>query len=173
MLNRVVLLACGAFVPLAAPSAVAAQQHDDSAPVAPAAHAEAPTDPETERVAAVLAAYRDALVGGDAAAMETLFRDDSMVFENGKAEGSFAQYLAHHLGPELDAIVAFTFSDPTIQVRVVGPVAFGYETYSYRIALDDGRVIERDGVATSVLILEEGKWKIAQYHSSSRAPRPN
>ena len=33
--------------------------------------------------------------------------------------------------------------------------------------------IERDGVATSVLTHGHSAWKIAQYHSSSRAPRPN
>lgn len=32
-----------------------------------------------------------------------------MVFENGKAEGSFAQYMEHHLGPELGEITEFTF----------------------------------------------------------------
>nr|WP_248284477.1 nuclear transport factor 2 family protein [Qipengyuania pacifica] len=37
--------------------------------------------------------------------------------------------------------------------------------------IKDGRVIERDGVATSVLTHEGGEWKIAQHHSSSRAPR--
>ncbi|WP_240623703.1 MULTISPECIES: nuclear transport factor 2 family protein [Sphingomonadales] len=56
---------------------------------------------------------------------------------------------------------------------MVGHVAFGHETYHYRIALTDGRAIERDGVPTSVLTHEDGAWKILQYHSSSRAPRPN
>jgi len=122
---------------------------------------------------ATLVAYRDALVARDEAAMRALFADDSIVFENGKAEGSFSQYLEHHLGPELGEITEFTFTNPTMSVRVVGHVAFGYETYRYRIALKDGRVIERDGVATSVLTHTDGVWKIVQYHSSSRAPRPN
>ncbi len=94
-------------------------------------------------------------------------------FENGKAEGTFAQYMEHHLGPELGEITEFTFTNPTVNVRMVGHVAFGHETYRYRIALTDGRVIERDGVATSVLTHKDGAWKIVQYHSSSRAPRPN
>ena len=76
-----------------------------------------------------------------------------------------------HLGPELDAIVSFTFSDPTLTVTRMGHMAYAYETYGYRIELADGRVIERDGVATSVLAHDADGWKIVQYHSSSRAPR--
>jgi len=80
-------------------------------------------------------------------------------------------YMEHHLGPELDAITSFTFTDPTLTVTRKGHMAYGYETYGYRIELEDGRVIERDGVATSVLSHDESGWKIVQYHSSSRAPR--
>ncbi|XAP78927.1 nuclear transport factor 2 family protein [Citromicrobium bathyomarinum] len=107
----------------------------------------------------------------DAAGMSALFAETSAIFENGKAEGSFANYMDHHLGPELDAITSFTFTDPTLSVTRNGHMAYGYETYGYRIELEDGRVIERDGVATSVLSHDESGWKIVQYHSSSRAPR--
>ena len=130
-------------------------------------------DALTQQAQAVLVAYRDALVARDEAAMRTLFAADSLVFENGKAEGTFAQYMEHHLGPELGEITEFTFTNPTVNIRMAGHVAFGHETYRYRIALTDGRVIERDGVATSVLTHEAGTWKIVQYHSSSRAPSPN
>lgn len=119
----------------------------------------------------VLKAYRAALEARDAQAMEGLFATSSAVFENGKAEGSFGNYMAHHLGPELDAIVSFTFTEPTLSVTRSGHLAYGHETYGYRIELSDGRVIERDGVATSVLSHGASGWKIVQYHSSSRAPR--
>jgi len=151
------------------PAAAYAQHADHSA------HGTQTTAPDalTQEATAVLVAYREALVARDEAAMRALFRADSLVFENGKAEGSFAQYMEHHLGPELGEITEFTFSNPTVNVRMAGHVALGHETYRYRIALTDGRVIERDGVATSVLTHEDGVWKIVQYHSSSRAPRPN
>lgn len=167
------LVAFGAIALIAAPLAANAQQSDHSGHSEHGAHAVTSTSAEalTERAEAVLVAYREALVARDAAAMRTLFRDNSTVFENGKAEGSFAQYMEHHLGPELGEITEFTFSDPTVHLRMVGHVAFGHETYSYRIALKDGRVIERDGVATSVLTHDADGWKIVQYHSSSRTPR--
>ena len=120
---------------------------------------------------AVLAAYRTAIENRDAAAMTALFAADSLVFENGKAEGSFANYMEHHLGPELAGIQSFTFSDPTIAVTVHGDMALAHESYGYRIALADGRVVERTGVATSVLERRDGRWLIVRYHSSSRTPR--
>ncbi len=120
---------------------------------------------------AVLVDYRESLTARDADAMIALFAEDSAVFENGKDEGSFSHYMEHHLAPELDAITSFTFSEPTVSVKRMGHMAFGHETYNYRIELTDGRVIEREGVATSVLRHDAGGWKIVQYHSSSRAPR--
>ena len=120
---------------------------------------------------AVLTAYRNALTARDADAMMALFTDESFVFENGKDEGSFANYMENHLGPELDGITSFVFGKPTVAISRVGHMAFGRETYSYQIELTDGRMIEREGVATSVLTHDADGWKIVQYHSSSRAPR--
>jgi|TARA_R100000501_G_scaffold18455_1_gene39048 ketosteroid isomerase-like protein len=170
---KFVYFAASAAAALAAAPVAAHAQHADHADhSAHSTHGEA-RDSLKQNAEAALVAYRDALVTRDEAAMRALFADDSMVFENGKAEGSFAQYMEHHLGPELGEITEFTFTNPTLSVRMVGHVAFGHETYRYRIALKDGREIERDGVATSVLTNEDGAWKIVQYHSSSRAPRPN
>src|SRR3546814_1925431 len=73
-------------------------------------------------------AYRTALEARDAQAMRALFAEDSAIFENGKAEGSFANYMEHHLGPELDAIVSFTFTDPTLTVTRMGHMAHANET---------------------------------------------
>ena len=64
------------------------------------------------------------------------------------------------LGPELDAITSFTFGNPTLAVTRMGHMAFGRETYTYRIELADGRVIDREGVATSVLTHDADGWKI-------------
>jgi len=119
-----------------------------------------------------LVAYREALTQRDADAMTALFTDASLVVENGKVEGTFAEYMEHHLGPELDAIQSFEFFDPQTEIEMLGAhAALGRETYRYRIELTDGRVFERTGVATSVLTHEPGEqWKIMRYHSSSRAP---
>jgi len=152
---------------VAVASPVAAQQHD---------HGRSESDQQAHHQMhaapmAALTAYRDALTQLDADAMTALFADASLVVENGKVEGTFAEYMEHHLGPELDAIKTFEFFDAQTEIEMLGAhAALGRETYRYRIELTDGRVIERTGVATSVLRHEPGgQWKILRYHSSSRA----
>lgn len=121
--------------------------------------------------AATLTAYRDALVALDAEAAGKLFTEDSSLFENGKPEGSWANYLEHHLGPELGHFESFSFPRYEVEVRQMGDLAHGEERYSYRIQLHDGRVVERDGVATSLLRREGDRWLIVSHHSSSRSPK--
>ena len=144
---------------LAAPSVVVAQDP-------PASGQALSNTPE-----AALTAYRDAIEDLDASGMSELFTPDSRIFENGKVEGSFANYLSHHLGPELGEFVSFDFDDLEMEVKILDDVAVASETYRYKIKLKDGRVIERSGVATSTLVQKDGGWKIMQYHSSSRIPR--
>lgn len=120
---------------------------------------------------AVLTAYRDALVALDLDAAGANFASDSSLFENGKPEGNWANYAEKHLGPELGHFHSFAFPTYDVEVRQMGHMALGEERYTYRIELHDGRVIEREGVATSVLHHGEDGWKITVYHSSSRAPR--
>ena len=139
-------------------------------PMDHAAHMAAMND-DIAGAEAALTSYRQALTARDADAMAALFAEDSFIYENGKDEGSFTHYMEHHLGHELDAITSFTFGNPTLAVTRMGHMAFGRETYTYRIELADGRVIDREGVATSVLAHDADGWKIVQYHSSSRAPR--
>ena len=118
-----------------------------------------------------LEAYRSGIESLDDTNMPRLFTDDALVFENGKAEGSFNNYLAHHLSPELKEFESFTFDNETIDISVIGETAIASETYTYTIVIKDGRIIERQGVATAVLVKRDESWKIAQYHSSSRTPK--
>lgn len=150
------------------PAPMIAQEMDHSSHVEHQIHGMEASADDASGAEEVLRAYRAALETRDPQAMRTVFAEKSAIFENGKAEGSFANYMEHHLGPELGAIVNFTFSSPTLTVTRIGHMAYGFETYGYRIELFDGRIIERDGVATSVLAHDADGWKIVQYHSSSR-----
>jgi uncharacterized protein (TIGR02246 family) len=128
--------------------------------------------PEDE-VKAVLAQYKTALEARDLTGVEALFADTNEVLENGKVEGTYADYRDHHIGPELAHIESFAFSDYVVRVRFEGPVALSTETYGYTIRLKDtAEPIVRHGVATSVLARVEGRWKIVSHHSSSRVPKP-
>ena len=122
-------------------------------------------------IRAVLSQYKAAIERLDATGTERLFTADSTIFETGGIEGSYANYLSHHLGPELKAFKSFKFSDYKVAVRFEGPVALATETYTYRIVTAKDEVAERRGVATSVLKKIGGRWKILTMHNSARKPK--
>lgn len=148
---------------------LSAQAHPGHPP-APAAATPA-ENPEEAAVRAVLAQYHSALERLDATGTEKLFAPDSAIFETGGREGTYANYLAHHLGPELAEFKSFTFSDYKVDVRFEGPVALATESYKYRIETKDGTVADRLGVSTSVLKKVGGEWKILISHNSGRKPK--
>lgn len=133
---------------------------------------------EQEAVKTVLKSYKDAIQGLNAEATLDLFTSDSQVFESGGSEGSYTNYLEHHLSPELHHFNSFIFSDYKASVTVDLPYAFATETYIYTIDIKaneekgrDAMIINKKGVATSILRKTDGVWKIMKTHSSSRANR--
>lgn len=138
---------------------------------APVAAQPASLSADESAVRAVLARYKSAIERLDATGTETLFTEDSAVFETGGVEGTYKEYLAHHLGPELAAFRAFAFSDYTVAVRIEGDLALATETYNYRIEPKTGEVATRKGVATSVLKRTADGWKILVMHNSARKPK--
>jgi ketosteroid isomerase-like protein len=129
--------------------------------------------PDVEAVKEVLKSYKNALQNLDVSDTQKLFGEKAHIFENGSFEGTYQEYLDHHIGPELDHFEEFTFSDYMVNVRMEGDLAVAYETYNYKIVTggENSRTIERQGVATSVLKKMDGSWKIIQNHGSSRALR--
>lgn len=150
-----------------------------------AATAQAQTAPTAGSAAAetavkmVLTKYQQAVQKLDTVGTTRLFTANSQVFESGGVEGTYRHYAEHHLGPELKAFSAFTFSDYKAAVQVDGPYAFATETYTYTINLkpdpkdkEAKAPIVRRGVATSVLRKNTaGQWQIMSTHSSARTPR--
>ena len=114
---------------------------------------------EKDAVIKTLDAYKKSLESLDVSGTGKLFTEKSMVIESGKVEGTYQDYLAHHIGPELG------------DVTIMGTYAFAVETYNYTIILKkDNSEIKRKGVATSLLKKESGTWKIINMHNSSRKP---
>jgi len=133
-----------------------------------------PTNCGNQRAAIsqVLADYRGAIERLNASGTERLFVTDSAIFENGGVEGNYANYLAHHLGPELGHFRSFRFTDHRLDLWCEGTLGVATETYNYRIERSQGDPIERRGVTTSVLRRTAAGWRIVNMHGSSRAPRP-
>jgi ketosteroid isomerase-like protein len=118
----------------------------------------------------VLSTYEAAVERLDPRGTEILFAKDSEIFESGGREGNYANYLVHHLTPELAEFKSFRFSDYKVSVRFEGPVALATETYKYRIETKKGEIAERFGVATSALKKIGNRWQIIVMHSSARKP---
>ena len=66
---------------------------------------------DKEAVLKVMKSYKDALQNLTTEGTFELFTKDSEVFESGGVEGSYANYIEHHLGPELGHFKKFEFSD--------------------------------------------------------------
>ena len=130
---------------------------------------------ETAAVKTVMKTYKDAIQDLTTEGTLDLFTKEATVFESGGSEGTYKNYVEHHLGPELDHFNSFIFSDYKIDVVIDMPFAFVNETYIYTIDIKanekrgtEARIIKKKGVATSDLKKIDGKWKITKTHSSSR-----
>lgn len=128
---------------------------------------------ENEAVLTVMKAYKDAIQNLTTEGTFELFTQDATIFEQGKVEGTYTEYINGHLGPELGHFKSFTFSDYNIDVNVNLPYAYTTENYLYTIVLEpDGsketkeRTIRSKGVATSILKKIDGEWKIIHSHTS-------
>ena len=119
-------------------------------------------------VKAVLASYNTATQKLDVNNTAGLFTVDSEIIESGGVEGTFSNYLAHHIGPELKEFKSFVFRDYKANVTIQGSFAFATESFRFRIEPKQGDAVERKAVATSVLKQADGAWKIFRYHWSSR-----
>lgn len=133
--------------------------------------AQQPRTVDVTMVINTLESYKKAIESLDTVGTGKLFVSKSVVIESGKIEGRYQDYLAHHLGPELGDFKSFAFTDYKADVTVDLPYAFATETYKYTIVLKkDNSMIERKGVATTILKKDNGAWKIWQTHTSSRRP---
>ena len=133
---------------------------------------QAELDEEVNAIKGQMKKYKETLESLDVTESFALFTEDSQVLEQGKIEGTYRDYIANHIGPELGHFSSFTFSEYEIEVILNLPYAFTTESYVYNIVLkDDDRKIDRKATATSILEKIDGEWKITKTHSSSRAKK--
>lgn len=145
--------AIGALLVVTAPAAARTGQADKVATAAEAA-------------AAVVDAFHSALRRGDTAAALALLAEDALVFEEGRAERSRAEYAAQHLAAD----AAFSKAVPGERTRrrgeSAGDLAWiateGRTRGTYR-----GTAVNRTTDETMVLRRSGTAWKIVHIHWSS------
>ena len=102
-MNRVAkMLGLFALAPMAATAISAATLEQDAA---------------AATIRSALSTYDGAVERLDPRGTETLFAKDSQIYESGASEGNYANYLAHHLTPELAQFKSFKFNDYKLDVQ--------------------------------------------------------
>lgn len=128
-------------------------------------------DSDEIQIKKILVEYHASIQSKDLSGTKDLFSEDSIIVESGNVEGTYSDYVDHHLSPELHHFESIVFWDYDSNVNVVGKIAYALETYKYRIVLkESAKVIERKGVATTILRKSDEQWKIVHIHTSARNP---
>lgn len=120
------------------------------------------------RPEAVVDAFHAALKAGDAAAAADLMAEDAVIFEQGGAETSRAEYVSGHLPGDIAYSATTTDETTSRRSQVTGSLAVimseGRTTGRY-----DGKPVNRRSTETMVLKKTRAGWRILHVHWSSRA----
>jgi ketosteroid isomerase-like protein len=112
--------------------------------------------------------FHAAMGRGDAAAVADLLLDDAVIFEQGGAESSKAEYVEAHLPGDIAYSQGMTDTVTSRRSTVEGGVAWvltqGRTKGSY-----DGKTVDRLTTETMVVKKAKAGWRIAHIHWSSRA----
>lgn len=112
--------------------------------------------------------FHAAMGQGDAAAVADQLLDDAVIFEQGGAESSKAEYVEAHLPGDIAYSQGMTDTVTSRRSTVEGGVAWvltqGRTTGNFQ-----GKAVDRLTTETMVLKKAKGGWRIAHIHWSSRA----
>jgi ketosteroid isomerase-like protein len=122
------------------------------------------------QVAAPVNAFHSALRRGDAAGAAALLAEDALIFEEGGAERSRAEYVARHLAADVEFSRAVTSTVTSRSARASDGLA--YVTSEGRVkGLFRGKRVDRLTTETMILRKLGGQWKIVHIHWSSAPAR--
>ncbi len=117
---------------------------------------------------ATVKAFHAAMGRGDAAAVADFLLEDAVIYEQGGAESSKAEYVQAHLPGDIaySQGMTDTVTDrrSSTQDGVSWVLTQGRTTGTY-----DGKKVDRLTTETMVLKKTKGAWRIAHIHWSSRA----
>ena len=126
---------------------------------------------DSETVVQMLKKYAAAVRSMDIDEMEkyVVTSDDFSMFEGGHINWGWVDYRDHHIAPEFKTFLEFKYNYEDIKAQVLGDMAYATLKYDMTIKMKE-REISGKGLATVVLIKQDGKWKIQHMHTS-RIPK--
>jgi uncharacterized protein (TIGR02246 family) len=123
-------------------------------------------------VIAYFKAYDAAFNARDIDKLATLYHAEVTIFEGSGINRGWVDYRDNHLGPELKSFQDLQWAHSNIVVHLLGDSA-AYVTADYTIKYRTGdRVVDSGGIATHVLVKEQGAWKIRHSHTAARRRAP-
>lgn len=132
------------------------------------AHQATPSDD----IVAFFAKYDEAFTAKDLDRLATMYHPDVTVYEGGGINPGWVDYRDRHLGPELKSFMNLKFSHGNVKVNMLGPDA-AYVTADYVLSRTvNEKEAKSGGLATYVVIRQNGRWVIRHSHTSSRRLPP-
>ena len=123
-------------------------------------------------IIAFFKAYDAAFNARDIEKLATLYHPDVTIFEGSGINRGWVDYRDNHLGPELKSFENLQWAHSNIVVHVLEESA-AYVTADYAIKYKSGdRAVDSGGIATHVLVKEQGTWKIRHSHTAARRRAP-
>ena len=117
-------------------------------------------------------AYDAAFNARDMNGLASMYHPDVTIFEGSGINRGWVDYRDNHLGPEMKSFENLQWAHSNIVVHVLGDSAV-YVTADYAIKYKVGdRSVDSGGIATHVLVKEQGRWKIRHSHTAARRARP-
>jgi ketosteroid isomerase-like protein len=129
---------------------------------------------EESAVISVLTGYAAAIESKDIQEIEkyVVTTDAFTVFEGGSVNRGWADYRDNHLAPELKEFQEIQYRYDNIEARVRGDMAYATLKYAISVKMKT-RDVSAKGLATAVLVKDQGTWKITHMHTSRiRERRP-
>jgi uncharacterized protein (TIGR02246 family) len=112
--------------------------------------------------------YDAAFNAKDLDKLGTLYHPEVTIFEGAGIDRGWAAYRDKHLGPELKMFQNLQWAHSNIVVHSLGDAA-AYVTAEYTLKYQNGdRTVDTGGIATHVLVREQGQWKIRHSHTATR-----
>lgn len=123
-------------------------------------------------VTAFFKAYDAAFNAKNTDKLATMYHPDVTIFEGSGINRGWVDYRDNHLGPELKSFQNLQWAHSNMTVHMLGDTA-AYVTADYTIKYQAGdRAVDSGGIATHVLVKDQGQWKIRHSHTAARRRAP-